>query len=233
MSSSIIVIFILLIDDIIAQKKAQISKELEMFNSTLYSYNITKLDYEDLVKRMENIKFNIFLKTSFSNLKRKSHELEENIDKTQKKLNKGDYNSNELINDISSLNEELKAFKTQYKKTNESYYDFENVKYYLKSIIKKIFIYLCIIIIIALIIIGIISLYVIKNQNRKYSELHEEISIKITDNKKNRQFMINNNDKNFDTFIKEKKKRDPKKNEILTSYPSAQSKDELHNKNIK
>ena len=98
------------------------------------------------------------------------------INEIQEELNKDKYDKEKIIENIKTLNENIKKFNIKYKTANNLYYEFEKLKISFLNFVKLFFIILLIVVIVVLSIIGIASFFVIKSQ-RKYYILKEEISL--------------------------------------------------------
>lgn len=170
--------------------------EVDLFVKALNDFNETKFYLEDLTKKMETITLNIGLRIRFRQIKRLFKDIEKKVTYIKGEINKDIYNKEIIINEIESLNIYMNKFKNKYIRTNQLYYEFEELKTNSLHFLKLFFIILFICVIIILIIIGISSFLVVKSQKRKYYKLKEEHS--YTSEK--RDIIINNNniiDKNY------------------------------------
>ena len=148
----------------------------EVYEKALIEYNKTKTYLEDLTKKMKDITMNIVLRIRFREIKRVYNNIEIKIKEIQEELNKDKYDKEKIIENIKTLNENIKKFNIKYKTANNLYYEFEKLKISFLNFVKLFFIILLIVVIVVLSIIGIASFFVIKSQ-RKYYILKEEISL--------------------------------------------------------
>ena len=149
--------------------------EIDLYIKALNDYNETKLFLADIIKKMKKISFNIGLKIRLRELKKLFKEIEKKFSNIQKEINKDIYKKEKIVNDIGILNIYTKKFKTKYNRTNQVYYEFEDLKKSILQFLKIFFIILSICVIIVLCIIGISSFFVMKKQ-KKYYKLKEELS---------------------------------------------------------
>lgn len=153
----------------------QTSEEIQKFNNCLNLLNQTEIQYQELTKKMKNIKFNIFLKIQYKNLKRTRDKIESQTDEIKKKLNSGTYDKNEISFEISELYENVETFEKKCFKTSRAYEKSEKTKKIVAKFIKIFFITILIVVIAIMIIIGLVSVYVIKRQ-KYYNNLDEDSS---------------------------------------------------------
>ena len=170
--------------------------EIDLFLKAMNDYNETKLCLEDITKKMKTITLNIGLKVRLRELKRLFKQIEEKFINIQEEINKDIYRKEKIINDIGTLNIYMKKFKKKYNRTNQVYYEFEELKSSIAQFLKLFFIILSICVIIVLCIIGISSFFVMKNQ-RKYYKLKEEVSFSSIQ----KQIIFNSNNINEKNFV--------------------------------
>ena len=170
--------------------------EIDLFLKAMNDYNETKLCLEDITKKMKTITLNIGLKVRLRELKRLFKEIENKFINIKEEINKDIYRKDKIINDISTLNIYMKKFKKKYNRTNQVYYEFEELKSSISQFLKLFFIILFICVIIVLCIIGISSFFLVKNQ-RKYYKLKEEVSFSSIQ----KQIIFNSNNINDKNYI--------------------------------
>ena len=197
---SMLIILAYLIVIVNSQEVPQNSKEVEMFNKTLVQYNKTLTYFNDMEKKMEKITLNIALKIRFRKIILHKLNIEKKVTKIKKELNKTEYDNKQIIDDINSVDKDMKQFEHKYNKFNEIYNECERTKDYLGQFLKIFFITLLIVVVIILLLIGIVSLYIIKRQ-KKYYILQEEITISESKEGKdiNKKSDINNYDKDINS----------------------------------
>ena len=171
--SFIIILFSLA--DINAQETKNDGDIKRLFSNALNMFNKTEIRYQEISAKMKNIKYNIFLKIRYKNLKRKYNKINTMISNIRGKLDINQYDLNEINEDMYKLDTEIESFGKKCEKAIVVYHKAEHTKRVFINIIKVFFITLIIIIVVVMIIIAVISVIIIKRQ-KKYHALEEEMS---------------------------------------------------------
>jgi hypothetical protein len=181
-----IIIILILFSSIKTQDT--ISEEKQLYNNNLIKFNKTEIQYKEISEKMKNIKYNIFLKIRYKNLKKKHQKIEIKLGKIKEKLDSNNYDKNELKEEIKEIYESITKFEKKCNKALDIFYKSEKTKKVLMNMIKAFFWTLLVIIIVVLIVIGVASIFIIKRQ-RKYYALEEENSqVNIINEGKNNLF---------------------------------------------
>ena len=172
-----------------------------LFSNSLSMLNKTEIKYLDISEKMKNIKYNIFLKVRYKNLKRKHKKINAMISSIKGKIDINKYDLKEINEDMYKLDVEIENFGKKCEKAIKVFNRAEQTKKIFMNIIKAFFFTLIIVIVVVMIIIGIVSIIIIKRQ-KKYHALDEELS------NSNIEINVGNNyNKSFDE-IKEKDEKE-------------------------
>ena len=169
------VVILCSLTEINAQKTGNNEDIKQLFSKALNIFNKTEIRYQEISEKMKNIKYNIFLKIRYKNLKRKYTKINIMIANIRGKIDINDYDSNVINEDLYNLDIEIQNFGKKCEKAIVVYNKAEHTKKVFINIIKVFFITLILIIVIVMIIIAVVSIIIIRRQ-RKYHALEEEIS---------------------------------------------------------
>ena len=203
--SFIIILFSL--TEINAQQTGNDKDIKRLFSQALNIFNKTEIRYQEISAKMKNIKYNIFLKIRYKNLKRKYTKINTMIANIKGKIDINADDSNEINEELYNLDIEIQNFEKKCEKAIVVYNKAERTKKVFINIIKVFFITLISIIVVVMIIIGVISIIIIRRQ-RKYHALEEE-----TSNSNSEINVGNNYNRSFDE-IKETKEKEKEKDNI-------------------
>ena len=209
----LITFFIILfsIKDIKSQEIQNHEELKRLFSNSLFMFNKTEIRYQEISVKMKNIKYNIFLKLRYKNLKRKHNKINTMISNIKGKIDINKYDLKQINEDIYQLDIKIENFGKKCEKAIEVYQKAEQTKKIFLNIIKVFFFTLIITIVVVMIIIGIVSIFIIRRQ-KKYHALEEEMS------NSNIEINVGNNyNKTFDE-LKEKNE-----NEDINSYKNKKS----------
>lgn len=159
----------------IKSQGTQQPKERELLKNCISEFNKTENRFIEISEKMKNIKYNIFLKIRYKNLKRTHNKIQTTISTIKKKLDSNKYDKIKVIEELKILTGNIGQYNRKCEKAIEIYYQAESMKAVIYNIIKAFFLTILIIIIVVMIIIGIVSFFIIRRQ-RKYSALTEEES---------------------------------------------------------
>jgi cell division GTPase FtsZ len=125
--------------------------EINNYDKIMHRYHQAIFNFTGLSKKMETIKFNMFLIIDFKELSKLYDELKEEMIKLKKIHEKNE----SISNIIDLIDKNLKKFQKKYKKILKTYNRFDDVKKVIKHMLKVFIIVLSIIIGISIIGIGI------------------------------------------------------------------------------
>ena len=156
-------------------QNATLSEEKKLLEECLSLCNTTEAKYQEIIEKMGNIKYNIFLKIRYKKIKKSHHKINEELTKIKESINLNNYEQYEVIQQLKKLNSDILKFDHKCNKAIHIYYRSQRTYKIIMTLIKTFFIALLVIIIIVLIIIGIVSVFVVRKQ-RKYHPLEEEVT---------------------------------------------------------
>lgn len=215
----IFITYIIFLFSQIKSQEAQQPQEKELLNNCIFSFNKTENRLAEFSEKMKNIKYNIFLKIRYKDLKRRHNKIKTTISTIKEKLETNNYNK-KVIGELNILKGIIEKYDRKCDKAIDAYYKAESLKIVIYNIIKIFFLIILIIIIAIMIIIGIVSFFIIKSQRKYYAleeeEIHSNIEVNIENQFNTEQIRIEEkldeeNEKDNSSKREIKKKKGTKK----------------------
>ena len=172
----IIYLYILIISfSSINSQKIEKSEAQNKFKKILENFNKTNQLYQEINKKMKNIRFNFILKIKYSNLKTKQEKIVQKINSIKENFKKDKIDNNNSLKEIHNLNILIESYSNNCYNIINLYDSFTNLNDLVVNIIKIFVIIIIIGIIFAMIYSGIRYIYMYRTR-KNYEILRQEIN---------------------------------------------------------